>query len=89
VKVRPERRGEIPAVTAEDGTARVHTVGSDPNPLFRRLVEQFERRTKIPMVLNTSFNVQEPMVCTPEDAVSTFVRSGIDLLALGPYLVHR
>jgi len=89
VKVRPERRVELPAVTAEDGTARVHTVGSDANPLYRRLIEQFERRTKIPMVLNTSFNVQEPMVGTPEDAVSTFVRSGIDLLALGPYLVHR
>jgi carbamoyltransferase len=62
---------------------------SEVNPLFRRLIEQFERQTKVPMVLNTSYNVQEPIVCTPEDALRTFERSGLDLLALGPYVVHR
>lgn len=89
VGVRPERRSEIPAVTAHDGSARIHTVGSDHNPRFRRLIETFEQRTKIPMVLNTSFNVQEPMVCTPDDAVRTFLRSGLETLVLGPYVVQR
>jgi carbamoyltransferase len=89
VRVRPDRCSEIPAVTAHDGSARIHTVGSDHNPLFRRLIEHFERSTKIPMLLNTSFNVQEPMVCTPEDAIRTFLCSGLETLVLGPYVVHR
>ena len=89
VRVRPERRSQIPAVTAQDGSARIQTLEGDGNPLFRRLIEHFERRTKIPMVLNTSFNVQEPMVCTPEDAVRTFLRSGLETLVLGPCVARR
>ena len=88
-KVRPGLRAVIPAVTARDGTARIQTVGGDHNPLYRRLIEEFERRTKLPMLLNTSFNVQEPMVCTPDGALHTFERSGVDLLVLGPYVVRR
>jgi len=89
VQVRPERRAEIPAVTAHDGSARIQTVTRDENPLFHRLIEAFYRVTSIPLVLNTSFNVQEPMVCTPDDAVRTFCRSGLDALVMGRYVTCR
>ena len=61
----------------------------DENPLFHRLIEAFYRVTSIPLVLNTSFNVQEPMVCTPDDAVRTFSRSGLDALVMGRYVTCR
>jgi carbamoyltransferase len=89
VSVRPERRAEIPAVVARDGSARLQTVSVDDNPLFYRLLEAFYRITSIPLVLNTSFNIQEPMVCTPADAVRTFRGSGLDALVLGRYVVDR
>jgi len=89
VPVRPERRAEIPAVVARDGSARLQTVSADDNPLFYRLIQAFYRITSVPLVLNTSFNVQEPMVCTPADAVRTFRGSGLDALVLGRYVVDR
>jgi carbamoyltransferase len=79
----PRCREECPAVLARDGTARVQTVARADNPLFYRLIEAFAQRTGIPMLLNTSFNSQEPTVCTPEAAVSTFVSSGVPLLVIG------
>lgn len=85
VPVRPECRKQIPAVVAADGSARLQTVDRSAGGL-RRLLEHFHRETGLPLVLNTSFNVREPTVCTPEDAIRTFARSGIDLLCLGPYL---
>jgi carbamoyltransferase len=86
--VRPEMRERIPAVTHADGTGRVQTVREDRNPLFHRLLAAVERRTGVPVLLNTSFNVRgEPIVCTPKDAVECFFNSGIDVLVMGRCLV--
>ena len=88
--VRPEKRGQIPAVTHVDGSARVQTVRREDAPLFWELITAFERLTGVPMVLNTSFNVNgEPMVCTPLDAVRCFFGSGLDALAIGNCLVMK
>ena len=90
VPVRRERRHEIPAVVHIDGTARVQTVTEQANPLFWRLITLFGERTGVPMVLNTSFNVDgEPIVCTPQDALRSFFASGLDALAIGNYLVCK
>jgi carbamoyltransferase len=87
--VRPERRAQIPAVTHVDGTARVHTVSAAANPLYHRLISAFGERTGVPVLLNTSFNIQEPIVNTPEEAVRTYLASGMDLLAIGNHLCDR
>lgn len=81
--VRPEARSRIPAVTHVDGTARVHTVSAEANPLYHRLITAFGAATGVPVLLNTSFNIQEPIVNTPEEAIRTYLRSGMDLLAIG------
>jgi carbamoyltransferase len=80
--VAPEKRGEIPAVVHVDGTARPQTVSRAEEPLYWELIHEFEKRTGVPVVLNTSFNIQEPIVCTPEEAVATFLRSHVDSLVL-------
>ena len=81
-------RSEIPACTHVDGSARVQTVHRETNPEFHRLLEAFHQRTDCPVLLNTSFNVAgEPIVCTPEDALATAVRAGLDLLVLEHHLV--
>ena len=83
--VLPPRRDEVPSITHVDGSARVQTVDAPTNPLFHRLIEHFERRTGVPVVLNTSFNVRgEPIVCTPADAVACFQSTDIDRLFVGP-----
>jgi len=87
---REDRAAEIPAVVHVDGSARVQTVDRRQNPLFHRLIEAFERRTSMPMVLNTSFNIRgEPIVCSPDDALRCFFATAMDDLALGPYLVGK
>ncbi len=78
----PERRDEIPAVVHVDGTARPQTVRRDTEPAYWRLIHEFEKLTGVPVVLNTSFNVQEPIVNTPEDAVATFKKTGVAHLFL-------
>jgi carbamoyltransferase len=89
-KVRPGKAKAIPGVVHVDGTARAQTVGKSTAPLFRRTIEAFERRTGVPMVLNTSLNVRgEPMVCTPRDALRCFYSTGLDALAIGPFLVQK
>ncbi len=86
--VRPEKRSRIPAVTHEDGSGRVQTVTEQSHPLLYRLLKALERRTGVPVLLNTSFNVRgEPIVCTPEDAYNCFVKTGIDALVLGSCLL--
>jgi carbamoyltransferase len=86
--VRAEKRGLIPAVTHEDGSGRVQTVTEQDNPLYYRVLVALESRTGAPIAINTSFNVRgEPIVCTPEDAYSCFVRTGIDVLVLGNCLL--
>lgn len=87
--VRQAKRGDIPAVTHTDGTARVHTVSSSANPAYHALISRFGEITGVPVLLNTSFNIQEPIVYSPEDAFQTFKASGVDALAIGPFVVLR
>jgi carbamoyltransferase len=87
--VRPEKRPAIPAVTHVDGTARVHTVDRDMNPLYHRLITAFGAETGVPVLLNTSFNIQEPIVTTPAQAIATYLRSDMDLMAIGGFLADR
>ena len=88
-RVLPAAKGVLPAVTHVDGTARIQTVDRQSNPRFRMLLEAFGRITGVPVLLNTSFNVQEPIVCTPEEAVRCFLRTRVDWLVLGNLLVGR
>jgi carbamoyltransferase len=86
--VRVKYRAELPAVTHVDGSARVQVVERDQAPLFAALLAAIGARTGMSVVLNTSFNLRgQPIVRTPDDAVATFVRSGMDALALGDHLV--
>lgn len=89
VRVRHSAKGIIPAVTHVDGTARVQTVSRESNPKFHRLLEAFGRKTGVPVLLNTSFNVQEPIVCSPAEAVDCFLRTQVDWLVLGNLMVGR
>ena len=89
-QVRPEKRTVIPAVTHVDGSARPQTVERDINPLYWRLLDEFEKRTGIPVILNTSFNLRgEAIVNTPTDAIRTFFSSGMDALIIGSFLVEK
>jgi carbamoyltransferase len=89
-QVRPEKRGVIPAVTHVDGSARPQTVEKEINPLYWRLIDEFGKRTGVPVILNTSFNLRgEAIVHTPTDAVRTFFSSGMDALAIGSFLVEK
>ena len=87
--VLPERRGEIPAVVHVDGTARPQMVKRTTNPRYWQLIKEFENITGIPVVLNTSFNVQEPIVNTPKDAVNTFLRTDLDHMFMENLLITR
>jgi carbamoyltransferase len=87
--IRPERRGQIPAVTHVDGTGRMQTVDRASNPRYYVLIEAFFRLTGVPMVLNTSFNENEPIVCRPEEALDCFLRTKMDVLVLGNYWMQR
>jgi carbamoyltransferase len=89
VAVRPERRDQIPAVTHVDGTGRLQTVERAANPRFHALIATFARLTGVPMVLNTSFNENEPVVCRPEEALDCFLRTNMDVLVLGNYWLRR
>jgi carbamoyltransferase len=89
VPVRADQRNKIPAVTHVDGTARPQTVERDVSPRYWALLDQFERRTGVPVLLNTSFNIQEPIVCTPSEALRTFCQSGVDAIAIGGHWVTR
>jgi carbamoyltransferase len=88
-KTRPEKRAEIPAVNHVDDTGRLQTVERDVNPRYYRLIEAFAERTGVPVVLNTSFNENEPIVMTPEQAVETFAKTKMDVLVLGNHVVRR
>jgi carbamoyltransferase len=86
---REAKRAAVPAVVHVDGSGRLQTVAREDNPRFHALIAAFERRTGVPMVLNTSFNENEPIVHTPDEAVACFARTEMDLLALGPFLLRR
>ncbi|MFN0217737.1 MAG: carbamoyltransferase [Hyphomicrobium sp.] len=81
--VRPEKAREIPAAVHADGTGRIQTVEREANPRFYRLIEAFAAETGVPVLLNTSFNRQEPIVASPKEAVSCYLRTNMDALALG------
>ena len=87
--IRADRRAEIPAVTHVDGTGRLQTVDRRTNPKYHRLIRRFADLTGVPMVLNTSFNENEPVVCRPEEALSCFLRTKMDLLVMGSWVVAR
>ncbi len=87
--VRAEKRAQIPAVTHVDGSGRLQTVDKHTNPRFYRLIELFAVKTGIPILLNTSFNENEPIVCTPEEALDCFLRTKMDMLVLGNHVVFR
>ena len=87
--VRPEKRSVIPAPTHVDGTGRLQTVTRDANPLYWKLIKAFEQITGVPVVLNTSFNENEPIVCRPEEALDCFLRTRMDVLVLGNYLIEK
>jgi carbamoyltransferase len=87
--IRPERRPLVPAVTHVDGTGRLQTVARSTNPLYWRLIRAFEEETGVPMVLNTSFNENEPIVNTPAEALDCFLRTRMDRLALGTTVLTR
>jgi carbamoyltransferase len=89
-QVRPEKRSVIPSVTHVDGSARPQTVEKETNPLYWRLIDEFGKRTGVPVVMNTSFNLRgEAIVCTPTDAICTFFSSGMDALVIGSFLVLK
>jgi carbamoyltransferase len=88
-QIREEKRAAIPAVTHVDGSGRLQTVSREANPRYWRLIEAFRELTGIPMVLNTSFNENEPVVCTPQEALDCFLRTSMDLLVLGDFVVSR
>ena len=88
-RVKPEKRRVIPAVVHVDGTGRLQTVNRERHPLYWRLITEFERLTGIPVLLNTSFNEHEPIVCTPGEALDCFLRTRMGAMAIGPFLVTR
>jgi carbamoyltransferase len=90
VDVKENKRETIPAITHVDGTGRLQTVHKKFNPKYYRLIETFGQATGVPIVLNTSFNLKgEPIVNTPQEALNTFSRSGMDTLVLGDYLIEK
>jgi carbamoyltransferase len=89
-QVRPEKREVIPSVTHVDGSARPQTVEKEINPLYWRLIDEFGKRTGVPVIMNTSFNLRgEAIVHTPTDAIRTFFSSGMDALCIGSFLVEK
>jgi carbamoyltransferase len=84
-----DKRALIPAVTHKDGSGRLQTVRSDVSPLYHRLISAFHELTGVPLVLNTSFNENEPVVCKPEEALACFLRTKMDVLVLGNRMVRR
>ena len=87
--IRPEKRAAIPAVVHVDGTGRLQTVSERSNPLYAKLIRSFEQVTGVPIVLNTSFNENEPIVNTPAEALDCFLRTKMDRLAMGRVVLRR
>jgi len=88
-RIRPERQVEIPAVTHLDGTGRLQTVEKEQNPLYWNLISRFGQITGVPILLNTSFNENEPVVNTPAEAIDCFLRTNMDVLVVGPYVLFK
>jgi len=84
-----EKRSQIPAVTHVDGSGRLQTVSSESNPRYHKLISRFRDLTSVPMILNTSFNENEPVVCRPEEALDCFLRTKMDVLAIESFVLRR
>ena len=87
--VKAEKRAQIPAPTHVDGTGRLQTVTREANPRYHALISAFRDITGVPLVVNTSFNDNEPIVCRPEEAIDCFLRTKMDALVVGDYLIQR
>jgi carbamoyltransferase len=87
--VRPDKRQVVPAITHVDGSGRLQTVSEHANPRYHRLIREFEALTGVPLVLNTSFNENEPIVDTPEQALDCFLRTRMDAIVVGNTIVRR
>ena len=87
--VRPDKRSVIPAPTHVDGTARLQTVSRRSDPLYWKLLRAFGDLTGVPVLLNTSFNDNEPIVCRPEEALDCFRRTQMDVLVLGNFILEK
>jgi carbamoyltransferase len=88
--IKKQWRGKIPAVTHVDGSGRLQTIRRNQNPLYYNLIKEFGKLSKIPILINTSFNIRgEPIVCTPYDAYKCMMGTGIDCLVMGKYLIKR
>lgn len=88
-QIRQEKRHLVPAVTHVDGSGRLQTVLPHTNPRYHGLISAFQELTGVPMVLNTSFNENEPVVCHPQEALDCFLRTSMDVLVLDQWVVER
>ncbi len=88
-QIKEDKRKEIPAVTHVDGSGRLQTVSRGTNSMYAGLIEAFHAQTGVPMVLNTSFNENEPVVCRPDEALDCFLRTKMDVLVLGQFFIRR
>lgn len=89
MNILPGKRNEIPAVIHVDSTARIQVVDRESSPFFWNLLNEFKKITCVPILINTSFNIQEPIVCSPKDAIDTFTRSKINYLVIGNFICTR
>jgi carbamoyltransferase len=88
-RICPVKSDKVPGITHEDGTARIQTVSKEDNPKYHELISEFYNITGIPMVLNTSFNCQEPIVETPKEALYTFNNTKMDMVIINDYIVRK
>ena len=88
-QIKEHKRKEIPAVAHVDGSGRLQTVSKDNHPKYHKLINNFKKKTGVPIILNTSFNENEPVVCTPEEAINCFLRTKMDILVLGNWFLQR
>ena len=87
--IKKEKRGEIPAVTHVDGTGRLQSVDKEISPRYYALIEAFRKKTGIPILLNTSFNENEPIVNSPSEALDCYLRTNMDMLVMENIVVER
>ena len=87
--IHKNKRHLVPAITHEDGTGRLQTVTEDFNPRYYKIIKAFFKKTKVPMILNTSFNENEPIVNTPSQALDCFLRTNMDVIVLENHTVSR
>lgn len=87
-KIKDDKLGEVPAITHADGSSRPQLVNRSRNPLYHKIISEFYKLTNVPMLLNTSFNDREPIICTPEDAINTCIKSKLNYLVIANYIIN-